>query len=96
MTDRTLLDRAALARRLGHSVEWLYNNLATLDGFPPPVLGNGRGARWDPRAIDHWLDRRLAASFGPQVLAPLAANDTQEDDFDRRVAELVTANRRKP
>ena len=60
MTDRTLLDRAGVARRLNVTVEWMYQHLASLEDFPKPVFGVMRGSRWDPAAIDSWLDRRMA------------------------------------
>jgi predicted DNA-binding transcriptional regulator AlpA len=61
MTDRTLLDRAQVAKRLGLTVETFYRNSATLraDGFPEPTLGRLSGARWDPAAIDAWLDHKI-------------------------------------
>jgi predicted DNA-binding transcriptional regulator AlpA len=67
--DRTLINRAAVARRLGHSLEWLYKNMRELlaQGFPMPVVGNLRAARWDPVAIDRWLDRRMARKRMPMA-----------------------------
>lgn len=81
MSDRTLLDRAAVARRLGISVEVFYRNQRTLfaDGFPQPALGRMSGARWDPVAIDRWLDSKIAS--------PAAATPA-DDDLDRWGAAL--------
>jgi len=79
MTDRTLLDRAGVARKLGMTVETLYRRLAELeaDGFPKPVHGRMSGARWDPVAIDRWLDRKL-----PPELADTANAVRGEPDWD--------------
>lgn len=44
---------------------WLKRKEA--EGFPPPVLGRGRGARWDPAAIDAWLDSRMPAHLRPEL-----------------------------
>ncbi len=58
--DRALLDTVGLARRLGRTPEWFYRHkdeLMDVHGFPPPVTGLGN--RWDPVAIDRWLDRQL-------------------------------------
>lgn len=89
--DRTLLDRQAVARRLNISVEVLYRRVAQLyaDGFPRPALGQMSGARWDPVAIDRWLDRKMAADG----LAD-AGNDNDEEArfaalLDARAAELA-------
>jgi len=87
MTDRVLLDRAGVARKLGISVERLYRHLRQLerDGFPAPVFGRMSGARWDSVAIDRWLDMKLPGS-------PPAAGDHDDwaERLDGRVA-LVAA-----
>lgn len=85
--DRTLLDRAGVARKLGITVEKFYRNRPELeaDGFPRPVLGNMSGARWDPAAIDRWLDSKIA-----QGAPAIAAGGTVDiaDDLDRNAAAI--------
>lgn len=95
MTDRTLLDRAGLARRLNISVEKLYQKLPSLiatGGFPPPVWGNMRGARWDPVAIDLWLDAKLPRAANANTDATPASAHTnpsaEADILDTRAAML--------
>lgn len=93
MSDRELLDRPALARRLNVSVEVLYRRLKTMllhEKFPQPVFGNGRGARWDPRAIDAWLDAKLPNAANSNTPEP---GDTTQPDaldalLDARAAKL--------
>lgn len=87
---RRLLSRAELASRLGHRVDWLnrhYPELA-LDGFPAPALGSRAGARWDPAAVDAWLDRKLPA---PPAPAPDAALAQIGDELDRASERLAAA-----
>jgi len=60
MTTRALLDPPAVARALARNVEWFTRNerrLMAEHGFPARVKGCGR--RWDPAAIDAWLDAQL-------------------------------------
>lgn len=57
---RDLLTAAQVARKLGRSLSWFQRNRATLEAtksFPRPV--DGCGHRWDPAAIDAWLNRQL-------------------------------------
>ena len=59
--DRQLLDLDALRAKLRVSTAWwakFHDQLYTL-GFPPPV--EGLGYRWDPVAVDAWLDRKMPA-----------------------------------
>lgn len=95
MLDRILLDRPAVARKLGLTVERFYIKYAELraDGFPLPALGSGRGARWDPRAIDAWLDAKIPAAVNSNVL-PLTVADTAQPTsadaiLDQRAAQLA-------
>jgi len=98
-TDRTLLDRVGVAARLNHSLEWFYKHYKALvsDGFPGPVLGSMGGARWDPAAIDDWLDHRrsprTAAVLGGEP--PAQANDlrAEAEELDRRSAILAGGGR---
>lgn len=93
MSDRTLLDRAGVARRINITVERLYRQLPGMiatEGFPPPVWGNMRGARWDPVAIDKWLDSRLApVANAPAARAAEANPDAAAALLDFRAAQLA-------
>ena len=72
---RDLLKTAEVADRLGHHVEWFYKNRRRLEqdyGFPPPVRGMRH--RWDPAAIDAWLDRQFPPEITLAVRNPNHAN----------------------
>lgn len=66
---RDLLMQRAVAERLNMTYDQFSRRKAGLiagHGFPPPVAGCGN--RWDPEAIDAWLDRQLeAAGVSPVV-----------------------------
>jgi hypothetical protein len=56
-----LIDRPAMARHLGVSIEKLYRELgdwmnAPINPFPKPILGRMRGERWSLQAIDRWIE----------------------------------------
>ena len=94
MADRTLLDRAGVARRLGISVESLYRKLPELyaQGFPKQALGRMSGARWDPAAIDRWLDAKITAGASSNNAKPnQTESDPWADRLDNRVP-LVAGN----
>lgn len=60
LPSRRLLTAAEVAIRLGRTVGWFRRNRPELEerhGFPRPV--DGCGMRWDPLALDRWLDARL-------------------------------------
>ena len=67
--NRKLLTTAEVAAKLGRPVEWLYKNRNKLVGFPPPV--QGCGYRWDPAAIDAWLDRLAGLASAEPVLGEI-------------------------
>lgn len=72
MIDRTLLDAEQVAARLHVTLDWWRHNRRRLQesfGFPLPIAGIG--GRWDPLAIQAWLDAQLPA-YAPR---PSAAND---------------------
>lgn len=88
MTERELLTRDQVARKLGHTGCWFNRNRKSLereDGFPPAVLGRGRGARWDPAAIDAWLDRQMP----PDLRAPEDPIHTWREELRIRIPEAV-------
>ncbi len=73
-----LIDRAEVAHRLGISLDKLYQRLPQLrtnpvNPFPGPVLGNMRGARWDPAAIDRWIAAGGEHATQPPAAGPAAA-----------------------
>lgn len=83
MSGRDLLTSAQVARRFARSLAWFRRARPQLEakGFPLPV--DGCGLRWDPVAIDDWLDaqrpRRPASEDGEaelirraQAMAPAA------------------------
>lgn len=85
---RRLLPRAELAAKLGHATEWFNKHLPELlaDGFPPPALGTRSGARWDPAAVDDWLDRKR-----PLKPAPDAAAEAQLRQEMAEIADEIDA-----
>ena len=60
MVDRTLITAAVVAAKLRHPTVWFYRNRKMLEskyGFPTKISGCGN--RWDPAAIDRWLDSQM-------------------------------------
>lgn len=87
MTGRTLLSMEDLADRLRKSPDWFSRNRKALeDGdppFPKPVFGDGTaGQRWDPKAVDLWLD----AQIDPALIAAARPGVEQGADLDLRLA----------
>ncbi len=99
MTERALLNMAEVARKLGRSVEWFYRNRRRLErehGFPASIAGLGK--RWDPAAIDAWLDRQMAPELRRARAAPGSADGEPGEIIDwehelgrraRRIAERM-------
>jgi hypothetical protein len=72
MPDRTLLDNDQVADRMHVTYDWWMRNKKRLIGeehFPPEVKGIPQ--RWDPRAIDRWLD----AQMGPALRIEIGSGD---------------------
>lgn len=70
---RQLLTAPQVARALGYRHAWFLRHRARLEaehGFPGPV--DGCGLRWDPAAIEDWLDARRQAT---RQVAGAAAED---------------------
>jgi predicted DNA-binding transcriptional regulator AlpA len=85
MTDRTLLDLRDLAKRIKRSLDWTYRALPGLiadHGFPAPLPGLGK--RWDPVAVDAWLDAQLAPELSPARPQAAAAAPDWEAELIRR------------
>jgi predicted DNA-binding transcriptional regulator AlpA len=84
MSNRDLLTRDQVARKLSQTADGFSRKRKGLEaeGFPPAVLGRGRGARWDPAAIDAWLDQRM----------PKALRSSQSEagpDWEARLIERL-------
>jgi predicted DNA-binding transcriptional regulator AlpA len=70
---RHLLTAPQVAAALGYRHAWFLRHRARLEadhGFPAPV--DGCGMRWDPAAIEDWLDARRQAT---RQVAGAAAED---------------------
>lgn len=101
---RTLLTAAEVAARLrpgsAGALDWFYRRKKGLiadHGFPPPVPGCGN--RWDPAALDRWLDAQDPRAPKPAAApaAPAAAND--ETDWTAILAargQAIAAGRPLP
>lgn len=87
---RSLLSRAEVAERLSISPDAFRRRYVDLraDGFPAAVFGEATaGARWDPAAIDRWLDLKLPAA--PIAVSPAVVVDLSNElaARARRLAE---------
>lgn len=100
MTDRTLLAIAQVALRLNVSAENFNRRRRELierHGFPPPLPG--LALRWDPLAIDLWLDKHIPPPLRipPSEDATLAA---QRATLEQRLANAPgldpEVDRRRP
>lgn len=72
---RALIKTAAVADRLNVPVDWFYKHRRRLEahhGFPRPVAGMRH--RWDPAAIDGWLDRQIPPTAVAAGRAPDYSN----------------------
>lgn len=79
---RSLLDQRQVAALLNLSQRRFADSYETLraDGFPASVFGVARGRRWDPKAIERWLDGKMAPAVGPGTM-PIAV-EIDHDGFD--------------
>ena len=95
-----LIDRAAVARKLGMTVEKFYRRQTELmanpiNPFPGPVLGAMSGARWNPTAIDRWIDaggEHATAPPGVRCLGPITQIAAFPPDPDDDWGALLDAN----
>lgn len=81
MTASDVLDLRGVAAQLGVTYDWFQRHWRTLDGFPPPYLGGGKGQRprWLRAAvIDYQLGRRWTDSTAPAT--PLSAGIAPAND----------------
>ena len=91
------LDLHGVAVQLGVSYSQLQRTWRTIDGFPPPYLGGGKGERprWARQAVtDFMLGRRWAATEAPPVALSAAkapANDPVRRPPPDNVAALLFA-----
>lgn len=97
MTNRILLTRAEVCARLKQSEKWFTKyrlRLETQHGFPralPPTFN-----RWDPKAIDLWLDRFIPqGSTRPSDVVTLTIDtDHLRTDLRERSRKIVAGMRR--
>lgn len=95
MLPPDVLDLRGAAARLGVGYDWLQSNWRTLDGFPPPFLGGGKGQRprWALAAIDQFKNGRrwLAHDAAPVALSASrpVANDVTPTPISDPVAALL-------
>ena len=83
MVDRTLITAAVVAAKLGRPAVWFYRNRKMLEserGFPTKVSGCGN--RWDPAAIDRWLDSQMPDDLRSKD----EKRNDEADDMDARLA----------
>lgn len=93
---RSLLDQRQVAELLHLSQRRFADTYETLrkDGFPESVFGVARGRRWDPKAIERWLDAKIAPVVGPGdttmtiQIDPNAFDPAEEADLIARCAAL--------
>ena len=66
MTPPDVLDLHGVAALLGVSYSRLQRSWRTLDGFPPPFLGGGKGERprWARQAVLDFINGRRWAATG--------------------------------
>jgi predicted DNA-binding transcriptional regulator AlpA len=79
---RHLLTAPQVAAALGYKLSWFHRHRASLvaeRAFPAPIAGCGM--RWDPRAIESWLDWQLPA-------AGRSAEADAEQELIRRAAAM--------
>lgn len=82
---RQLLTAPQVAAALGYRHAWFVRNRARLEaghGFPTPV--DGCGLRWDPAAIEDWLNARRQATRE-------AAAEAAEDILIARARHMAEA-----
>jgi hypothetical protein len=84
---RVLLSAAQLAAKLNQSLDWWYHNRPALEaaGFPTTVPGMGK--RWDPVAVDAWLDLQVPG----HLRAALPVAEKPEPDLAAELAERARA-----
>jgi hypothetical protein len=68
MPDRTLLDNEQVADRLHVTYDWWMRNKRRLidkEGFPGEVRGIPQ--RWDPAAVNRWLDAQMKPALRVEI-----------------------------
>lgn len=87
MAERDLISAAEVAAKLGHAIDWFYRRRDRLErdlDFPPCVAGCGK--RWDPEAIDRWLDAQMPAGLRSEGIR---ADDPWPRRLDARASALA-------
>ncbi|MDZ4254251.1 MAG: hypothetical protein U1A72_16915 [Sulfuritalea sp.] len=84
--DRALIGTAAVAGRLGMTPENFSKRRKLLRslGFPEPVLPR----RWDPLAIERWLDARMPEALQPEPPETIERADAAAE-LERRGALIA-------
>ncbi|WP_022729748.1 helix-turn-helix transcriptional regulator [Fodinicurvata sediminis] len=93
MTLRRLLTTPEVCRLLNVTPDWFYRNRLRLQreqGFPTPLPGLGRDMRWDPRALEDWLDRVSGRTQGPTTVEVQSEPDW-EAELENRI-QLVASS----
>lgn len=61
LDEKNLWTNARCAAYLGYSPRYFKRSIATLKGFPAPIVlptvGGGGGERYDPREVKEWAKR---------------------------------------
>ncbi len=87
-SDRRLIRAREVADLLDHPIAWFYRHKRRLienHGFPGPIITN----KWDPVAIDRWLDNKM-----PAHLRPAANDDADAGKLARMRRDLDAAAER--
>lgn len=104
---RRVLTQAQVAAGLGVTEDWFYRNRARLmreEGFPPPLPLGIAGMKWDPLAIELWMNSKLppdlramlAPPAPPAAPGPLSFDDEAAIDaaLDARAAAIAAGEAR--
>ena len=87
------LDLHGVAVLLGVSYSQLQRTWRTIDGFPPPYLGGGKGERprWARQAVIDFMHGRRWAATDPVLVAPSAAKPAANDPVRLPITDTVAA-----
>ncbi|MFC5374760.1 hypothetical protein ACFPIF_19545 [Brevundimonas faecalis] len=93
MLPADVLDLRGAAARLGVGYDWFQSNWRTIDGFPPPFLGAGKGQRprWALRAVLDFINGRRWTAHEAAPVAPSAARPVANDTAPTPLADSVAA-----
>jgi len=86
-TDLDLLDRVAVAARLGKSVKQI-SNMQARGQIPAPIAIPGIGVRWSRQGLEQWLASAIVTASRRPRARPQPAPASQPAAEDRLVAAL--------